>query len=277
VKRSNAQRSSLWLGIPDAVFVLSLAGCPAGTPRSTEARDAKIASDAEGEAPAPAKHGAPTTSGPPSSVDRGEPPPSSGEDDHAAATGARSTAEKDPGRDTSSTSTKAIDPGAATDAPAPPTPADPRAGDLPDPTSESLGGLNDGDPISKAEALFGAPSEKEAFYEEGATGDMIAEWRWEKQGVSITVQKLPTGLIARGVSVTAPSTAKTSRGIGIGSTWAEVDAIYSPVKGKGLNPDEGEEVTWGPEQIIVGSVYGGTFFSFEDGKVTSIFVGAGAE
>lgn len=151
------------------------------------------------------------------------------------------------------------------------------ASELADPTSESIGGLSNGDPMSKAEALFGVPDSKEEFYEEGATGDMIAEWKWEKQGLSITVQKLPDGLIARGISITAPSTAKTSRGIGIGSTWAEVDAVYSPFKGQGLNPDEGEPVTWGPEQIIVGSVYGGTFFSFEDGKVTSIFVGAGAE
>ena len=28
---------------------------------------------------------------------------------------------------------------------------------------------------------------------------------------------------------------------------------------------------------VIGSIYGGTFFTFADGKVSAIFVGAGAE
>jgi hypothetical protein len=149
--------------------------------------------------------------------------------------------------------------------------------ELAEPTDESIGGFKNGDPMSKAEELFGPPESKEEFWEEGATGDVIAEWAWKTKGLSITAMKYADGVIGRGIYVEAPCTAKTSRGVGIGSTWAEVDALYAPFKGQGLNPDEGEQVTWGPEKIIVGSVYGGTIFTFTDGKVSSIFVGAAAE
>ena len=64
---------------------------------------------------------------------------------------------------------------------------------------------------------------------------------------------------------------KTKRGVGLGSTWAEVDKAYGDVHDlEGLDPDDKLSYT-------AGSVYGGVFFFFEAGKVESIFMGAGAE
>ena len=39
-----------------------------------------------------------------------------------------------------------------------------------------------------------------------------------------------------------------------------------------INADESSD-----EMIVVGSIYGGMVFSFENGKVKQIFIGAGAE
>ena len=70
------------------------------------------------------------------------------------------------------------------------------------------------------------------------------------------------------VTVFPPFEGKTSRGVGIGSTEEEVRAAYKNLIDPGSRPGE---------MIIAGSVYGGVFFTIEDGKVTTIFIGAGAE
>ena len=77
------------------------------------------------------------------------------------------------------------------------------------------------------------------------------------------------------IEIAAPSTLRTSRGIGVGATRAEVEAAYRDALGKGREPNEPDATT--EQLLIVGSVYGGTFFRFEGGKLVSIFVGAGAE
>jgi hypothetical protein len=71
------------------------------------------------------------------------------------------------------------------------------------------------------------------------------------------------------ISITVPSKLKTKRGIGIGSTEQQVIQVYNDVKDV--------QGTVSKEVFIAGSVYGGLFFYFKDGKVTSIILGAGAE
>lgn len=71
------------------------------------------------------------------------------------------------------------------------------------------------------------------------------------------------------IIIMAPSKLKTKRGIEIGSTEKQVIQAYKDVK------DAKSSVA--KEVFVAGSVYGGLFFSFQDGKVTSIMLGAGAE
>ena len=78
-----------------------------------------------------------------------------------------------------------------------------------------------------------------------------------------------------GSAITAPSELRTSRGIGIGAARADVETTYAAYLGKGRQPDEPD--TTSPTSLIIGSIYGGTFFTFEGGNVSEIFVGVGAE
>jgi hypothetical protein len=71
------------------------------------------------------------------------------------------------------------------------------------------------------------------------------------------------------VEINSPSQLKTKRGIQIGDTEAQVIKAYHDV-----NDVDGTE----PKKVFVaGSVYGGLFFEFHNGKVVSIMLGAGAE
>ena len=71
------------------------------------------------------------------------------------------------------------------------------------------------------------------------------------------------------ITIVAPSQLKTGRGIQIGSTEQQVIKAYNDVKDvQGTVPHE---------TFVAGSVYGGLFFQFKNGKVDSIMLGAGAE
>ncbi|HUQ03973.1 MAG TPA: hypothetical protein VM261_15855, partial [Kofleriaceae bacterium] len=146
---------------------------------------------------------------------------------------------------------------------------------LADPANESLGGVSLGDPAARAIAVLGEPTEKSEVQEWAATGDRISEWTWA-QGASFQMAEVDGAFVVHGMSLRAPSTLATSRGIGIGATFEQVDAAYKEFRGKGA--EEGEPEQWDLENgITVGSVYGGTMFSFESGKVSTIFIGAAAE
>jgi hypothetical protein len=149
--------------------------------------------------------------------------------------------------------------------------------ELADPTSENIGGVGLGDPAASVEAAFGPPTERSEVEEWGATGDRVSTWTWAGKGLEINMTEHAEGFVVLSIFVSAPCTATTSRGIGIGASWEDVDATYREFRGQGLNEDEEEEPQWDRDEIIVGSIYGGTFFDFEGGKVSSIFVGAGAE
>jgi hypothetical protein len=66
----------------------------------------------------------------------------------------------------------------------------------------------------------------------------------------------------------SPFDYKTSKGISIGSNYQEVEKAYKDY----VNAEFSNK-----ESIVAGSIYGGVIFSFKNGKVTSIFIGASAE
>jgi hypothetical protein len=148
---------------------------------------------------------------------------------------------------------------------------------LADPASEAIGGLSLGDPAAKVVEILGEPSTKGEVEEWAATGDRISSWTWPDKGVKLDMGEMQDqSFVVHSIWVEAPSTLTTSRGIGIGATFEAVDATYKEFRGVGRQ--EGEPEQWDLESgITVGSIYGGTMFNFKDGKVATIFVGAGAE
>lgn len=117
--------------------------------------------------------------------------------------------------------------------------------------------------------LFGEPEEKSEAEIWGADGMEHQTWTYPTQGLELDLVREEDNVqIVDMITLFDPSTLKTSKGIGIGSSKEDVEALY---KGE-INPDAGDEST-----IVAGTVYGGVIFQLENGKVSSIFVGASAE
>ncbi len=71
------------------------------------------------------------------------------------------------------------------------------------------------------------------------------------------------------IGITAPSTLKSQRGIGSGSPEADVFRAYEKFRAAD-SEGFGE-----PGRIfVVNSIYGGMIFTFSDGKVSELFLGA---
>ncbi|MEZ4451339.1 MAG: hypothetical protein R3B09_17805 [Nannocystaceae bacterium] len=101
------------------------------------------------------------------------------------------------------------------------------------------------------------------------------EDRWEWAGRGLTVTMASDGergaQHALAVMIEAPSELRTARGVGLGEAADRVRKLYADVK----SPDSDEEVA--DEVFVAGSIYGGLFFMFEEGKVKTIILGPSAE
>ncbi|MCX5891573.1 MAG: hypothetical protein NTW80_01105, partial [Deltaproteobacteria bacterium] len=105
----------------------------------------------------------------------------------------------------------------------------------------------------------------------GADGEYHQDWQYPKEGVTLSMVSKKKGgpKSVERITITSPSTLATSKGIRIGSTEAEVNAAY----GRFRNAGDSEHFNC----FIAGSIFGGVMFNFEKGKVSQIFIGAGAE
>jgi hypothetical protein len=96
---------------------------------------------------------------------------------------------------------------------------------------------------------------------------------WSAKGCGLTLgfstQDKKSALRLSDLEVVAPSTLKTERGIGIGSTEAQVRTQY-------IHEINAEESV-AQKTLVLGSVYGGVIFELNKGRVQRIFVGAAAE
>ena len=151
------------------------------------------------------------------------------------------------------------------------------SGKLSDPTAEPVGRPRLGADAAAVVAVLGEPESKSDVEEWAATGDFVSTWAWPAKGVSLdmaatSADGAPT---LHSITLTPPSTLKTKRGIGIGSSRAETREAYKEYLGAAHVLDE--PLVDDAERLIVGSVYNGIFFQFADDKVVRIFVGAGAE
>lgn len=146
-----------------------------------------------------------------------------------------------------------------------------------DPTNETFDGLRLGMDAKTVHLLFGPPDEKGTPAEMAATGMFEADWRWASRGFTARMGATSAGAepSLSGMEIAGSSKLRTSRGVGLGATRAEVESLYADALGKGRQPDEPNPDT--DRLLVLGSIYGGTFFRFENGKLVSIYVGAGAE
>lgn len=102
-------------------------------------------------------------------------------------------------------------------------------------------------------------------------GDYYQEWAYPACGILLDMgAATPKGRqTIRAITLTRPSPWKTRRGIGIGSTEREVMAAYGR--------DQELETSVPGERLVAGTVYGGLVFTFHQGRVVRIFLGAAAE
>lgn len=141
-----------------------------------------------------------------------------------------------------------------------------------DTAKERIGTLHLGMAAAKVGSAVTCPVQKLRERFEAATGEYVQNWRMPACGLEFKMsaprRKGPQTVAA--ITVTAPSKLATSRGIHIGSTEAEVQAAYGDVR------DE-EGMSEAGRNFVVGSIYGGLMFDFENGLVKDMFLGAAAE
>jgi hypothetical protein len=102
----------------------------------------------------------------------------------------------------------------------------------------------------------------------------IQEWKFSDAGLSLDMgsEKIGGKKTVFSVTITGSSKLRTGRGIGIGDSRADVVKAYA-----GFKSEPEEQFLETDNVYLVGSIFGGMVFSFENEKVTKIFLGASAE
>jgi hypothetical protein len=139
---------------------------------------------------------------------------------------------------------------------------------------ERIGDLHIGMSEDRVKQGVACPLKRGKESHSPATGEYVEEWAYSKCGLWLVMssERRKGKKEINSIRITGPSKLPTKRGIRIGSTEQEVvdayagaqdqDALYFSKKGK---------------QFVAGSIYGGLIFSFTKGRVSEIFLGAGAE
>ena len=135
---------------------------------------------------------------------------------------------------------------------------------------EAIGGIHMEMTDKEVVAVLGQPSKKGKAIEEGATGETVAQWEWKKAGINVLFTDANKTPKVRGIGLSDPSALKTKKGVGIGSSRAELDTAYGA--GQMKSTDDGADASYS-----VGNHYYGLVFSFEGGKVKSAYWGTLAE
>ena len=116
---------------------------------------------------------------------------------------------------------------------------------------------------------LGEPEEKTKAEFWSADGMYHQTLRYKKKGIELDIQgEKDLDKVINMITITKPSTLKTLKNIGIGSSYEDVEFAYKDV----IDPEFSNS-----ESIVAGSIYGGIIFSFENKRVNSVFIGASAE
>lgn len=138
-------------------------------------------------------------------------------------------------------------------------------------SEESFGKLVLGGKAKDLLTLLGKPEVIGTETRWEAIGQWVQEWRFPTRGLTINMASDQKNGQKHILNITATAAGKltTARGIGIGSTEAEVRKAYQDVQDKSASE---------PGALFVaGSVYDGILFTIKEGKVARIFLGAAAE
>ncbi|MGQ0738793.1 MAG: hypothetical protein ACT4OJ_07010 [Bacteroidota bacterium] len=137
---------------------------------------------------------------------------------------------------------------------------------------ESFGDIKLGQPYLEMKKVLGDPDTKSPAIEWAADGLLHEDWIWKAKGLVLNMSSdknnVSGTMVIFTITATAPCTFKTKAGMGIGSTYAEVQDAYK----KDIDPEATDKT-----QITVGSVYGGIIFNFKNDKAERVFLGAEAE
>lgn len=135
---------------------------------------------------------------------------------------------------------------------------------------ESLDGIRLGMGSREVEKRLGkAEKGRDELWE--ATGEYVQSWEYPEAGLKLQMAAAERKGARRvlAVQVAAPGKGLTERGVKLGATEAEVRKHF----GAWEDRESGEP----GRQFVAGTPYGGLIFTFANGKVTGIFLGAAAE
>ena len=136
---------------------------------------------------------------------------------------------------------------------------------------EKLGEFKIGSSAARILEILGNPQTKSKPVFSEADGLYRQSWYYPKQGITfdmVTENKAATPKIAS-IKLTLPSKLKTNRGIKIADSYDKVVGVY------GQYEDRENSIRF--KRLVAGSIYGGLIFSFQNGRVVEIFLGAAAE
>jgi hypothetical protein len=136
--------------------------------------------------------------------------------------------------------------------------------------SERFGPLHLGLDSRAVVRVLGRPEQESPDTLEAATGLYVRDYTYSRRGIVLHLSSPKRLGLERIASITlaAPCTLRSTRKIGIGSPVDAVRRAYA---------DSIDPATTSSDDLVVGSVYGGIIFHVADGKVTRLYVGAGAE
>lgn len=135
---------------------------------------------------------------------------------------------------------------------------------------EQIGPLKIGLAEAQVTAKLGARVQKGRVEKWEADGEYHQKWTFEGGvEVGMVAEKRGGAGIVESVTISAPCTFETKRGIRVGSPESDVLKAYK---------DElDRESSKAGESWVAGSVYGGLIFTIKGGKVNRMFLGAAAE
>jgi len=134
--------------------------------------------------------------------------------------------------------------------------------------SETIGKLQFDMPLAAIETEVGAAEEKTEFELWGADDFEHQTRIYQNNTLEIDYIKTEDDeIVCNMITIYGDNELKTSRGIGIGDSRNAVLKVYQ----QEIYDRDNETA------LIAGTIYGGVIFTFENDKVKSIFIGAGAE
>lgn len=135
---------------------------------------------------------------------------------------------------------------------------------------EHIGELHYGMTAEEVVAVLGEPAKKSKIEMEEATADYVSYWKYPDHDLSVGMRsaKRKGKQTVRSLQAGPACTLPGPWGLKIGSTRDEVKKVY----GKHYDRDFTDS-----KVFVAGSIYGGTMYTFKQGKVVEIFIGAAAE